>query len=158
MHCTDDDIFLHLVVLFSAYDWLLSLYSYPQSPSRPWNRHSSIQPVPTHPVRKKCFIFLQLLLSGNIELNPGPDMNCLSTPIDFKSRSGLGAVHLNVRSLLPYLDLVKIWVKLTHSDIIVLSNLDKKKNITDKVIAIKDYNFYRRNHLFPSAGNLNFLP
>lgn len=55
-----------------------------------------------------------LLLSGNIELNPGPDINCQESPSDFKSRSGLGVIHLNVRSILPKLDLVKIWTKWTH--------------------------------------------
>ena len=75
MHCTDDAILPHFVVLFSAYDWLLSIYPYPPGPSSQWNRHNSIQPVPTHQVMKKCFIFLLLLLSGNIELNLGPDIN-----------------------------------------------------------------------------------
>ena len=82
-------------------------------------------------------IVLLLLLSGNIELNPGSDINCLSTPCDFKSRSGLGVVHLNVRSLLPKLDLVKIWARSTDTDVLVLSETWLKKSITDKDIAIK---------------------
>lgn len=106
VYCTDNVTLPLFVVLFSAYNRLLSLYSYPLSSSRLWSRHSFHQPASTHSVRRKCFIFLLLLLSGNIELNPGPDINCLDTPSDFKSRSGLGVFHLNVRSLLPKLDLV----------------------------------------------------
>lgn len=94
-------------------------------------------------MRKKCLIFLLLLLSGNIELNPGPDINCLSTPIEFKSRSGLGVIHLNVRSLLPKLDLAKIWAKSTDADILVFSETWLKKSITDKDIAIEGYNVFR---------------
>ena len=74
MHCTNDAILPHFVVLFSAYELLLSLYLHPPSPCSPRNRHSSIQPVPTHPMRKKCFIFLLLLLSDDIELNACPDI------------------------------------------------------------------------------------
>ena len=142
MHCTDI-ILPNFVVLFSAYDWLLSFYSYPLSPSRIKSRHGFIQPVPTHSVRRKCMIVLLLLLSGNIELNPGPDINCLRTPCDFKSRSGLGVVHLHVRSLLPKLDLVKIWASSTDTDVLVLSETWLKKSITDKDIAIKGYNVFR---------------
>ena len=52
---------------------------------------------------------LLLLLSGNVESNPGPETpgKCL-TPTDFKSRSGLGIIHINVRSLLLKLDMIKI--------------------------------------------------
>jgi len=56
--------------------------------------------------KKRCLVFLLLLLSGNVQPNPGPPSSSSSSsqiaiPADFKSRSGLGFIHLNVRSLLP---------------------------------------------------------
>lgn len=72
---------------------------------------------------KKCIIILLLVLSANVEPNPGPDFNCLSTPCDFKDRSELGVIHLNVRSLLPKLDSVKIWAKSSDAKILVLSEI-----------------------------------
>lgn len=54
-----------------------------------------------------------LLMSGNVQPNPGPvtDMTSLQTPADFLKRSGIGFVHINVRSLLPKIDKVRIWAK-----------------------------------------------
>lgn len=56
----------------------------------------------------------------------------LCTPTDFKSRLGLGVMQLNVRSLLPKPDLVKILIKST--DIPVLS---ETKGIHHRQSAIK---------------------
>ena len=40
-------------------------------------------------------IMLLLLLSGNVQPNPGPDMpKPWDTPADFKCRSGLGIIRL----------------------------------------------------------------
>ena len=52
--------------------------------------------------RKRCLFFLLLLLSGNVQLNPGPPSSSssqIATPADFISRSGLGFIHLNVGEL-----------------------------------------------------------
>ena len=47
----------------------------------------------------------------------GPDSQTLcQTPDDFKSRSGLGIIHLNVRSLMSKLVKVKVWVRSTDVD------------------------------------------
>ena len=59
----------------------------------------------------RCMILLLLMLSGNVETNPGPGLDCAQTPADFSSRSGLGIIHLNVRSLLPKIDFVRIWAQ-----------------------------------------------
>lgn len=71
----------------------------------------------------KCIITLMLLMSGNVQPNPSPgsDMILLQTPADFLNRSGIGFVHINVRSLLPKMDMVRIWAKSTNVDIMVLS-------------------------------------
>lgn len=53
-------------------------------------------------IKIKCLIALLLLMSGNVQPNPGPDTPiCFNTQADFKERSGLGFFHLNVRSLVP---------------------------------------------------------
>lgn len=118
MHCIDDAILPHFVV-FSGYNSLISSHSYPPSPSTWSNR-----------------FLLNLLI-------PGPDINSVSAPTDFKSRSGLGVLNLNVWSLMPKLDLIKIWVNSTNTDILVLSGTWLKKSITNKDIAIKGHNVYR---------------
>lgn len=46
----------------------------------------------------KCVTLLLLLLSGHVQLNPGPSQEI--TPEYFKGRGGLGFLYLNVRSLL----------------------------------------------------------
>jgi len=48
-------------------------------------------------------------------------------PADFKSRSGLGFIHMNVRSPLPKLDLVRILAENTSADVIVISETWLKK-------------------------------
>lgn len=74
-------------------------------------------------IRQSCF-----LMAGNINPNPGPVGNCLSTPLEFSDRSGLGVLHLNVRSLMPKVDHVKIWAKTTKTDILVLGLRPGSKN------------------------------
>ena len=70
-------------------------------------------------------VVLLILLSGNVETNPGPDSpaQCL-TPADFKPWSGLGIIHINVRSLLSKLDMIKIWINSASADIVVLSETE----------------------------------
>ncbi len=47
-----------------------------------------------------------LLMSGNVSPNPGPHIaSNFTTPVELRSRSGLGFIHLNVRSLLSKLDI-----------------------------------------------------
>lgn len=65
-----------------------------------------------------------LLMPGNVLPNPGPYNRCcptFTTPTGLKSRSGLGFIHVNIRSLLPKLDMVHIWARNTNADVIVIS-------------------------------------
>lgn len=90
-------------------------------------------------VRRRSFIILMLLISGNVLPNPGPynaSTSVFNVPTDLKSRSGLGFIHINVRSLLPKLDMVRIWVKNTNADVIVLSETWLNKSVPDKAIGI----------------------
>lgn len=89
-------------------------------------------------------ILLLLMLSGNVQPNPGPatSMQRLPTQSEFKSRTGLGFIHLNVRSLVPKTDMIKIWVNTTDADIMVLSETWLKKSVTDDLIFINGYKVY----------------
>ncbi len=53
-------------------------------------------------VKQRSLIVLMLLMSGNVSPNPGPHIaSNFTTPVELRSRSGLGFIDLNVRSLLP---------------------------------------------------------
>lgn len=80
------------------------------------------------PRKRKCLVLILLLISGNVHPNPGPIINSLGTPEDFKSRTGLGFIHLNVCSLLPKMDLVRAWAIQTDADVQVISETWLKKN------------------------------
>ncbi len=79
---TEDLTLPYFIYVFSPYGWLLSFCSYPSSRPRVRYIHSAPSSML---VKKKCFIVLLLLLSGNVQPNPGPDLKCLSTPCDFKA-------------------------------------------------------------------------
>lgn len=94
--------------------------------------------------RGSCFIFLLLLLSGNVQPNPGPPTCCeIPTPDDIKSRSGLVFMHLNVCSLLPKLDFVRIWVESTGADVAIISETWLGKSVPNSEISLDGYNVYR---------------
>ncbi len=58
---------------------------------------------------QRVLIVMLLMISGNVQPNPGPDVvTSFNTLADFKSRTGLGIVHLNVHSLLTKLDMLRI--------------------------------------------------
>ncbi|KAK0133577.1 hypothetical protein N1851_030903 [Merluccius polli] len=79
----------------------------------------------------------------NVQPNPGPFLKNISTLDEFRARSGLGILHLNVRSLLPKIDTIKIWVQTTETDILVLSETWLNKSVSDKDICINGYNVFR---------------
>jgi len=75
-------------------------------------------------MRQRCLIIMLLIICGDVQPNPGPvdiDSKICNTPADFKNRSGLGIIHLNMRSMLPKIDSLRIWAKSTDVDIIILS-------------------------------------
>jgi len=101
-------------------------------------------------VKRHVFVYLLLLLSGNIHPNPGP--GSLNTPDDFKSRSGIGFIHLNIRSLLPKMDSVRIWADSTDADFIVLSETWPSKAIPNSDINISRFSLFRCDRLKKGGG------
>lgn len=61
---------------------------------------------------------------------------------EFISRSGLQIIHMNVKSLLPKVDLIKLWITSTDADILVLSETWLNKSVLDKDIYISRYNIF----------------
>lgn len=66
--------------------------------------------------------------------------NELNTPSDFKSRKGLGLMHLNVRSIIKKID---IWVQDSCPDILVLSETWLNGSVSDKDIEVQYSNVFR---------------
>ena len=70
------------------------------------------------------YLHLLILLSGDISLNPGPNhqhkLQCLDECDIFKSR-GLHFIHLNINSLLPKIEELRIIAKSTNAAIIGIS-------------------------------------
>ncbi|XP_059186340.1 uncharacterized protein LOC131969177 [Centropristis striata] len=104
-------------------------------------------------IKLKRLVILLLLLSGNVETNLGPDTpaHCY-TPADFKSRTGLGLIHINARSLLNKMDLLKVWINSTNADVIVLSETWLTKSVLDKDISVNGYNVYRADRPRKGGG------
>ncbi len=103
--------------------------------------------------RRKSLIVLMLLISGNVLPNPGPYNRCVpiyTTPTELRSRSGLVLIHVNVRNLLPKLDMVNIWARNTNADVIIISESWLNKTILDKEISITGYNVFRADR--PKRG------
>lgn len=84
--------------------------------------------------------------------NPGPTFNNFDTPEEFKTRSGFGILHINSRSLLPKIDLIKIWIESTNTDIKVLTETWLNKSITNKNISLEGCNVFLCDRLKKGGG------
>ena len=85
-----------------------------------------------------------LLLSGDLELNPGPGEINVSDQIwnPFKKR-GLHFLHLNVNSLLPKIDELRYIVKKSNAAIIGITESKLDDSIMDCEIEISRYDLLR---------------
>ncbi len=59
------------------------------------------------------------------------------------SVKGLKIVHLNIRSILPKMDLLRAWVAYNNPNIITLSETWLSSKITDREIKLVNYGLYR---------------
>ena len=102
----------------------------------------------------RCVITLLLLLSGNVQPNPGPATTtmCLQTPADFLNRTGIGFIHMNVRSLLPKMDMVNIWANSTNADIMVVLETWLSRSIPDSHVNLDGYNIFRADRRAKGGG------
>ena len=125
---------------------------FPQTPSLLLQYHSILNMTLCFKSSKsRVLVIILLLISGHFQPNPGLDSQTLcQTPDDFKSRSSLGIIHLNVQSLMSKLDMVKVWVRSTDADVVVISETWLTKSVNDKDIGIEGYNVYRSDR--PKKG------
>ena len=81
-----------------------------------------------------------LLLSGDIELNPGPDSNC-----------SLSVLHLNVRSIRNKLDYIK---NLCDFDILCFTETHLTDIVSDNDLTIEGFNiaFHWKDYTAHSSG------
>ena len=104
-----------------------------------------------------------LLTSGNVHPNPGPS-NGDATPIttnltfnDFCDRKSLGFLHVNIRCLLPKIDLVKSWVHTANPDVLGISESWLRKSVTNPDILILGYNVFRQDRATKGGGVAIFV-
>lgn len=84
--------------------------------------------------------------------NPGPIISNIKTPEEFKTRSGFGIIHINTHSLLPKIDMVKIWIETTNTDILVLTETWLNNSITNKNISLEGCNVFHCDRLRKGGG------
>ena len=91
------------------------------------------------------YFHLLILLSGDISLNPGPNhqhkLQCLNEWNIFKSR-GLHFIHLNINSLLPKIEELRIIGKSTNAAIIGISETKLDESVLEPEIQTDDYKFF----------------
>ena len=86
-----------------------------------------------------------MLLSGNVELNPGPNQQLgtdQSVYENFNCR-GMHFFHLNINSILPKIDELRIIAKEINPSIIGLTETKIDNNVNDEEIQISGYNIER---------------
>ena len=92
------------------------------------------------------YFHLLILLSGDISLNPGSNhqhkLQCLNEWNIFKSR-GLHFIHLNINSLLPKIEEVRIIAKSTNAAIIRISESKLDESVLEPEIQTDDYKILR---------------
>ena len=92
------------------------------------------------------YFHLLVLLSGDISLNPVPNhqhkLQCFNKWNIFKSR-GLQFIHLNINSLLPKIEKLRIIAKSTNAAIIGISESILDEFVLQPEIQIDDYKIIR---------------
>ena len=98
-----------------------------------------------HVVVLVSWLFILILLSGDIELNPGPysvdgsaDSSVIlsSTSLDFLTNH-LSILHLNIQSVLPKIDLIR--GEATSYDILIFSESWLKPTVNNQEIHIENF-------------------
>ena len=92
-------------------------------------------------IRNRLTSRRSLLLSGDVETNPGPDV--------IQKTKLFKICHLNIRSLICHLDELRYFVATTRPDVLGLGETWLDSTIADEEIAISGYQLFRsdRNRL-----------
>ena len=99
--------------------------------------------------RQQSFLKLILLLSGDIESNPGPDSHAINLTQNakdiwspFKSR-GLHFIHLNINSLLPKIDELRNITYNNQPAVVRITESKLDSTVLDAEVEIQGYSLIR---------------
>ena len=99
------------------------------------------------------FLRLLLLLSGNVEINPGPHQNNEnSNQWNIFNKRGLHLLHLNINSLLPKIDELRSIAKYSDASVIGITESKLDSSICDSEISIDGYDIIRNDRNRKGGG------
>ena len=84
-----------------------------------------------HFARPASLALLLISLAGDVSINPGPVAPPSLSVRDFTRLRGLKVSHLNIRSVYPKLDSLKLWLLNQSLDVFTVSETWLKPSITD---------------------------
>ena len=95
-----------------------------------------------------------LILSGDINLNPGPANRHQIKYHKFEvfTRKGLHFIHLNINSLLPKIDELRCVAKNSNAAVIGISETKLDNTVYDSEVAIDGYNIARSDRNRKGGG------
>ena len=95
-------------------------------------------------LRYSTFLKLLLILSGSVELNPGPNQNIQNlNQWGVFSKRGLHLLHLNINSLLPKIDELRSIAKQSNAAVIGITESKLDSSVCDSEISIDGYDVIR---------------
>ena len=97
-------------------------------------------------------VAILIRLSGDVETNPGP----FNFEVKECRTRGLKVCHLNMRSLLPKIDSLRLFVSKNPFDVIALSETWLKHLTTDAEIDIPNYSITRNDRTDKTGGGTAF--
>lgn len=109
----------------------------------------------------RTLIVLLLMISGNVHVNPGPPDIAphFSGPQshnlcfnDFCNRNSMGFLHVNVRSLVPKMDQLKVWVESSNPHVLVLTETWLRNSVSYPDTSITGYNLFRQDRSSKGGG------
>ena len=111
---------------------------------------------------RNMFLKMLLLLSGNVELNPGPTQNegvNLPKTNDYEifKRRGMHFLHLNINSILPKIDELRLIAKNVNPSVLGLTETKLHSSVFDEEIKIDGYSLERSDRNRKGGGVACFI-
>ena len=108
----------------------------------------------------RVLIVLLLILSRNVHANPGPVIAPTISSVeshdlcfkDFCARNNLGFLHANVRSLVPKIDQLKVWVESSSPEVLFLTETWLRKSLSYPETNLPGYNLFCQDRSSKGRG------